>query len=66
MMVLQTSPLPLGYHSKKNVCILYQKWIEVSIASESCYFFIAVNSYCLRLQFYKYKTAHFSNLDLIS
>ena len=31
MMVLQTSPLPLGYHTKKNVCLIYRRINGLSI-----------------------------------
>ena len=31
MMVLQTSPLPLGYHTEKNVCLIYRRKIPLSI-----------------------------------
>ncbi len=30
MMVLQTSPLPLGYHTIKNVLVIYQNQGDVS------------------------------------
>ena len=31
MTVLQTDPLPLGYHTKKNVCLIYRKEEALSI-----------------------------------
>ncbi len=37
MMVLQTSPLPLGYHTKKTVCLIYRRKIGLSIdKTKSC------------------------------